>query len=50
MVLFIFALGLYELFIGKLNVPPWLNIVYMLQAFNSAGQMVSQALTLVVQP
>jgi uncharacterized membrane protein YqhA len=26
MVLFIFALGLYELFIGKLNVPPWLGI------------------------
>jgi len=26
MVLYIFALGLYELFIGKLNVPPWLSI------------------------
>jgi uncharacterized membrane protein YqhA len=25
-VLYIFALGLYELFIGKLNVPPWLSI------------------------
>lgn len=26
MVLYIFALGLYELFVGKLNVPPWLSI------------------------
>ncbi len=26
MVLYIFALGLYELFIGKLNVPSWLSI------------------------
>ena len=26
MVLYIFALGLYELFIGKLHVPPWLSI------------------------
>ena len=26
MVLYIFALGLYEFFIGKLNVPPWLSI------------------------
>ena len=26
MVLYIFALGLYELFVGKLNVPDWLSI------------------------
>ncbi len=26
MVLYIFALGLYELFVGKLNVPEWLSI------------------------
>ena len=26
MVFYIFALGLYELFVGKLNVPPWLSI------------------------
>jgi uncharacterized membrane protein YqhA len=26
MVLYIFALGLYELFVGKLNVPAWLSI------------------------
>ncbi len=26
MVLYIFALGLYELFVGKLNVPSWLSI------------------------
>jgi uncharacterized membrane protein YqhA len=26
MVLYIFALGLYELFVGKLDVPPWLSI------------------------